>query len=351
MFVLLCWLALVDAQLTTFISGYDQNVTSWQFSESTGLLTYLASSNGYENPSWMTWTRNFQYMYAVNEITPGGKVVAFRIDRNTLRLVNIQPSGGGSPCFISIHKSQRWAFVANYDDGYISVLPIDSTTGAVGPAVVNEKHGELAHTMLNDESGKFVFAVFKGSDYIAQFIFDEVSGKLTPNSVPYARTAPGSGPRHFVFHPTEKWVFIVTELSSTVVTCTYDSNAGQITPVHVISTLPADFHGSNTGAEILISPDGKYVYASNRGHNSIAIFSFSESTATLTSVGWEQGNGSIVTPRGVALDPSGTHLLVASQGANSISSFSVNSDGTLKKVEDITGLPTQPSFIGFIPRN
>jgi len=294
-------------------------------------------------------------MYAVNEVPnpPGGKVVAFRIDRNTgtLALVNAVSSGGGSPCFISIHNSQKWAFAANYDDGYISVFPIDTTTGAVGPAVVTEKHGELAHMMLNDESGKFVFAVFKGSDYIAQFIFDEVTGKLTPNSVPFLHTAPNSGPRHFVFHPSEKWVFIVTELSSTVVTCTYNSISGQMTAVQVISTLPSGFHGDNTGAEILISPDGKYVYASNRGHNSIVIFSFSETTGTLTAVGWELGNGSIVTPRGVALTPRGDHLVVASQGANSVSTFSVNSDGTLKKIQDITGVSTQPSFVGFIPRN
>jgi len=350
-FVIVYWIAIatVSAQIT-FISGYNKNITSWQFSQSSGQLTYLGSSMGPTNPSWMTWTQNLQFMYAATDLVNPGVVVAYRIQQGSLIYINTVLAGGGNPCYISIHRSQKWLFAANYVTGTISVFPLDSTTGAIGTHVYSEKHGEWAHMVVNDKSGKFVFAAYKGSDYIAQFIFDEERGTLTPN-VSFVRTGPGSGPRHFVFHPSEKWFFILTETTSTVVTCKYDSVAGQITPISSISTIPADFTGPNTGAEILITPDGKYVYSSNRGHNSIAIFSFTESTGILTLVGWEQGGGSIVTPRGVSLYPSGTHLLVASQDTDSITTFAINSDGTLHKIEHIEDLPPQPSFIGILSSN
>jgi len=243
------------------------------------------------------------------------------------------------------------AFRCKLCRGYRSVFPLDASTGAIGTHVYSEKHGEWAHMVITDKSGKFVFVAYKGSDYIAQLIFDEGRGTLTPNSVPFVRTSPGSGPRHFVFHPSEKWFFILTEITSTVVTCKYDSITGQITPISSISTIPTDFNGPNTGAEILITPDGKYVYSSNRGHNSIAIFSFTESTGILSLVGWEQGGGSIVIPRGVSLHPTGSHLFVASQDTKSITTFAVQPNGILHKIEHIVDLPPQPSFIGILSSN
>jgi len=336
----------------TFVSGYDSNVTSWNLDES-GALTYIASSNGMTNPSWMAWSSNREHMYAVNEIDnpPGGGVVAFSVDYSVaqLKVINSVPSGGGDPCFISVHRSDKWAFVANYQDGYISIFPLNQASGAVGAATYNKKHGELAHMMITDSSGKFVFSPFKGSDYIAQFVFDENSGALIPNPVAaVVRVGAGVGPRHLVFHPSERFAFAVTELASTVITFTYDRASGTLTPIATVSSLPPNYNETSFAAEILVSANGRFVYASNRGHNSIAIFRVDESTGLLTAVGWELGGGVLITPRGVAFDSRTNNLLVAAQGGNTVTTFSVNHEtGALTKVMTVP-VATQPSWVGVI---
>lgn len=220
-----------------------------------------------------------------------------------------------------MHKNGNFVFVANYEDGVISVLPVKKSDGSVGPSTYSKSHGIQAHMMISDSSGKFVFAVFKGSDYIAQFLLDENSGILHANpSAPYARFPTGSGPRHIAFHPTEKFAFVISELSSQIFTLSFSRSSGTLSVISSVSSLPPNFNGSNTGAEILLSPNGEFLYASNRGHDSIAIFKVDSSSGRLSAIGWETAGGRIPIPRGVAIDKKGTIMIVASQTGNTVCS-------------------------------
>ena len=291
-------------------------------------------------------------LYSSNETdrvggTDEGSVSSFAINsaNGQLKLLNTVPSGGAGPTYVSIHPNGRFLLVANYFGGSVAVLPIHSDgslgqatdvkvdTGKIGPtAAVNAPPGSFAisghdrthaHMIQADPSGRYVLHVDLGLDKIFIWKFDDKNGKLSPNTPPSVTLPPGDGPRHFHFHPNGKWFYSIQEEGSTIVLFDYDSEAGRLAARQTISTLPKGFTGSNFCSEILVSSDGKFVYAGNRLHDSVGIFAIADD-GRLTHVDDEWTRGDY--PRSFNFDPTGQYLYSCNQRADHIAAFRVNRD-------------------------
>jgi 6-phosphogluconolactonase (cycloisomerase 2 family) len=274
-----------------------------------------------------------------------GTVSAFSIDpvHGQLTLLNTVPSGGAGPTYVSIHPSGRFLLVANYFGGSVAVLPILSDgrlgtaadikidAGQIGPTkathappgsfAISGHDRTHAHMIQADPSGRFVLHVDLGLDRIFVWRFDAHTGVLTPNESFAVSLPPGDGPRHFHFHPNGRWFYSIQEEGSTLVLFDYDARAGRLTLRQTISTLPPGFAGSNFCSEILVSTDGRFVYAGNRLHDSIGIFSVGPNgDLTYTGEEWTRGDY----PRSFAFDPTGQYLYCCNQRADSIAIFQVN---------------------------
>jgi len=311
----------------------------------TGALEILKSVQAV-NPSFLILHPNKQYLYAVNETQhfegqPGGAVSAYSLNPFTgdLQLLNRQPTHGGSPCHLTVDKSGQYVVAANYGGGNVTVLP-RYNDGSLGPATdivqhtgssINAQRQEAphAHSVNLNPVGNYIYAVDLGIDKVMIYQLDTVNGKLRHNEPAFFKAAAGSGPRHLAFHPNGKFVFIINELNSTITCCVCDTLTGALTEIHTVSTLPHDFKGGNSCAEVQVLPDGRFVYGSNRGHDSIAIFAFDENNGHLTLNGFEPTLGK--TPRYFTIDPSGEFLLAANSNSNHINVFRINKEkGTLK---------------------
>jgi 6-phosphogluconolactonase (cycloisomerase 2 family) len=302
------------------------------------------------SPSCLAANRAGTHLYSANETDRVGEkregsVSAFTIDpnRGELKLLNTVRSGGAGPTYVSVHPSQRYLLVANYFGGSVSVLPIQPDGRLGEPCVTLDDRGDLgptraphappgsfafsghdathAHMIEADPSGRFVLHVDLGLDRIYVWGFDEQTGKLTPATTPYVSLPPGDGPRHFHFHPNGKWLVSIQEEGSTLVRFDYDAKSGTLTARQTISTLPPGYAGSNFCSEVLFSRDGRFVYAGNRLHDSIGIFSVG-SQGELAYVGeeWTRGNY----PRSFAFDPTGRFLYCCNQRADHVTVFEVD---------------------------
>jgi 6-phosphogluconolactonase len=344
--------AIVDASgdaargpFVAYASGYGPDLSVFAVDSTTGVLTPKSSVDaGDPSPSFLALRPGLKNLYAVGESTMG-RVGAYAIDsQGALSYLGGVSSQGNGPAFVSVDPSGAWVLVANYGDGAIAVLPIQAD-GTLGAPTDTRVAGMNAHMMIADASDKFVFVPCLGSDYVAQFLFDAKTGKLSPNTPPVFNTAAGAGPRHLAFHPNGAYAYLLNETASTITSLSFSSSTGLLTEIETQSTLAADYAGpKNTGAEVAVHPSGKFVYASNRGDDSIAIFSVELTTGKLTPKAHPKTGGT--TPRSFTLDPSGAHLYAANQGSNTITSFSISTaDGSLTPV----GSPisqTMASFIG-----
>jgi 6-phosphogluconolactonase (cycloisomerase 2 family) len=302
------------------------------------------------NPSFMTFDSLRTHLYSVNWIANyqganSGSVSAYTIDRASghLTLLNTVSSEGANPTHLSVHPSSKFVLVASYFGGTVAVLPI-LANGELGPATdVVHDHGAVgpehaasapsgsfaisghdkphAHMVQSDAAGRFVFAADLGLDRILVWKFDAEKGKLVPNDPASVALPSGDGPRHFAFHPSGRWFYSLQEEGSTVVTFDYDSAQGSLTAKQTVSSLPKGFAGSNFPAEVMISSDGRFLYASNRLHDSIAWFSIS-ATGTLEFRGeeWTRGDH----PRAFNFDPTGNFFYVCNQFADAITTFRVD---------------------------
>jgi len=263
---------------------------------------------------------------------PGGTVSAFRIEPSgALTLINRASSVGDGPCHVAVAPSGKHVAVANYGGGSTALLPIDDT-GALGEASafiqhegssVNPKRqeGPHAHSVTFDPSGKYLVVADLGIDKLLIYGYDVTKGTLTPNDAP-AALKPGAGPRHTKFHPTLPHLYSVNELDSTVTAFTFDTATGATKEFQTIETLPSDYTGTSTTAEIRVHPSGKFVYASNRGHDSISVFAVEREKGTLSLKGQTPTAGS--TPRNFNIDPSGKYLVAANQNSDTIATFSID---------------------------
>lgn len=310
-----------------------------RFSPADGSLREEGEPTAAANPSFVALHPGGRFLYAVDETglsrsAPGGAVAAFAVDpaSGVLRPLNQLPSGGASPCHLSFDSAGRHLFVSNYWGGSIAVLGI-ATDGALRPMSSLVQHeggttepgrepGPHAHCLRLDSADRFALVADLGRDELVVYRFDPAKGGLTPHDPPGIGLRPGTGPRHFVFHPDGRHVYLLNEISSTVALLAYDPIAGRLTAIQTVPTLPADFAGSNAAAEIAISPDGRRLYSSNRGHDSLAIFTIDGDTRRLTPVGHQPTFGR--TPRHFAIDPTGAYLVAANQESDSIVVFSID---------------------------
>ncbi|MFZ5833274.1 MAG: lactonase family protein [Planctomycetota bacterium] len=306
-----------------------------------------------KNPTFLAFHPTRPLLYAVGELEnagAGGKragaVSAFAIDPATgkLTLLNQQPSGGPGPCHVAVDRSGKCVIVANYSGGSVSSMPIEED-GKLGPPAtfiqfegssVNPQRQKEphAHSANVDPANRFVFIADLGTDKIMVYRLDAAAGKLQPHDPPFASVEPGSGPRHFTFHPDGKYAYVLNELACTVTVFDYDADAGRLTAKQTIGTLPEGFSEKNTTSEVLVHPSGKFLYAANRGHDSIAIFAVNPQTGELTAVGHEPTQGSI--PRNFGIDPTGQYLIVANQEGNTVTVFRIDqSSGKLSATDRV----------------
>jgi 6-phosphogluconolactonase len=297
------------------------------------------------NPSFLTVDHSKRFLYAVNEVgefleKPGGAVSAFAIDPVTrnLRLLNEQATQGADPCYLSVDSRKRTLLVANYTGGNVSVFPLrsDGTLGMVaevkqheGSGPKEQQKGPHAHCVIFDRSERYALAADLGIDKVMIYRVDRITGKLTPAKQPFSELKPGAGPRHLSFHPTGKFLYVISELDSTMSAFQYNEREGTLTLIDTVSTLPSDFSGTSYCADVHVSPSGEFLYGSNRGHNSIVVFAIDPRTGKLTLVEHVSTEGNW--PRNFTIDPSGRFLLVANQRSDNVVVFSIDpSTGRLK---------------------
>ncbi|MCS6850184.1 MAG: lactonase family protein [Gemmataceae bacterium] len=333
-----------------------------EFDATTGQLGPAELAAETSRPTFLAIHPSQKFLYAVGELDgpKGGAVNAFGIDPTTgkLTFLNQQPSGGNGPCHVVVDQAGKHVLVANYGGGSASVLPI-RPDGSLGPATafvqhvgksVNPRRQEAphAHCINLDPANRFAFVADLGLDQVLIYRFDPDRGSLVANTPPHVAMAPGAGPRHFAFHPNGKWAYAINELDSTLTAMSYDAATGTLTKVQTESTLPKDFTGTNYPAEVVVHPSGKWVYGSNRGHNSIVVFAIDGTTGKLTLVGHQAHN--IKTPRNFNLDPTGRWLIVANQDADSLVVFRIHPEsGALESTGESAAVPT-PMCVKFYKR-
>ena len=323
----------------TYSSGEDEGVYVYELSRETGELTKLATSGGIVNPSFVVVSPDGRFLYAVAETAstggrPGGAVAAFAIDPETFALtkINEQSAMGRGPCHIDIDATGRMLLVANYSEGNIASYPLKEN-GSMDPAAstiqhegssVNEKRQEQAHAhSINvDPTNRFAFACDLGTDEVLAYRLNVATGAMTKHDTYATKTPPGAGPRHFAFHPGGRFAYAINELDNTMIAYAYDGERGVLKQLQVITTLPDDFTDTSHCADVHVSPNGRFVYGSNRGHDSLAIFAIDPDKGTLSTVGYESTRGRV--PRGFNLDPSGAVLLAANQNSDNVVTFHVD---------------------------
>lgn len=346
------------ADRLVYVGSYTQGpgigISLFHFDDRTGKLTSAGLAAETSNPSFLVEHPNHRFLYSVNEDQQGG-VSAFAIDRNTgkLTLLNKVPSGGNGPCHLAVDKTGHWLAVANYGSGDLALLPI-AADGKLSAPVFTERHpggsvnparqqGPHAHCVLFSPDNRFLLLADLGHDKIFVYRFDAAAGSLKPQDP--GTVAPGAGVRHLAFHPNGRVLYAVDEMGSSITAFHYD--AGALSEFQTISTVPKDFKGRNSGAEIAVNAAGTAVYSSNRGQDSIALFAVDPERLTLTAVDHTPTLGR--TPRHFTLDPSGTFLLAANQDSDSIAVFHVHPrTGQLTPAgKVVTGIP-KPVCILFL---
>jgi 6-phosphogluconolactonase len=337
-----------------------KGIYSFEFDTDTGKLTSKGLAVETPDPSWVVVSSSGKYAYAANEAGKGSTVSAFAVDAKSakLTLLNQMPALGEDPCYMSFDKNGKFLLVANYSSGSIAVFPIladgrlgEHTAlvkdqGTTGP---NKERQEAphAHWIETSPDNRFALVADLGLDEVLVYKFDFATGTLAPNEPAFARLKAGSGPRHAVFFQKGKFVFAVSELASTATSFAYDMKRGTLKEIGTASTLPPGFSGRNDVAEVAVHPNGKFLYVSNRGSDSIAILSLDPGSPTLTPTGGIPTGGK--EPRHFAIDPSGQYLLAENQHSNNIVVFKIAAaTGGLTPTGQVVEVPS-PVDLTFVP--
>jgi 6-phosphogluconolactonase len=331
-----------SATVLAYIGSYTRRSTDgihiYRFDPATGALDLLAGIV-IENASFLAIHPNKQYLYAVNELgefqgQPTGGVSAFRIDPETgmLILLNQQPSHGASPAHITIDREGSFVYTANYTSGTVSVYPVqeDGSLGAASDVVQHvgsgpdprRQQGPHAHSINLDPSNRFAYVADLGLDKVMIYNVHQEPGKLLPADPPFAEVDGGSGPRHLAFHPGGRFVYLINEMGNTITVFSQDAESGGLKFLQTVPTLPEEFTGHSTTADIHVLPTGDFVYGSNRGHDSIVVYAVNRDDGTLTYVEHVSTQGQ--TPRNFGIDPTGTYLVAANQDSDNLVVFRID---------------------------
>jgi len=337
----------------THTAGPGRGFAIAHFDTKNGVLTRPELLLEASEPAYFILTRGEQRLYTCNS---PGFMSAYAVEPSTGRLtfLNQEPTAGGDPSYISLDKTEKYVSVANYQGGSIATwaLKPDGSLGRRTAFIQHTEHGidhirqthAYAHSIIVDPSNRFVLVADLGLDKLFVYKFDVTNGSLTPNPA-YISVAPGSGARHVTFHPNRHWVYLVTEMGNTVHLFDWDGKRGILTERQSISTLPKDFHGVSTSAEVKVSPDGRFLYTSNRGHDSIAVFSLDPKSGRLTPVQDIPSGGKW--PRNFEFDPGGHWMIVTNHNSNNAAVFRIDREtGKLTAV----GKPVEVPFPPFSPR-
>lgn len=347
----------------TYTSGKSEGIYIFRMNLDSGAMTPAGVTTGVKNPSFLAIHPSRRFLYAVSEVEDsGGKktggVTAFAIDAATgkLSMLNAQPSEGAGPCHLVVDKTGKSVLVANYGGGSVAALPIgdDGRLAKAASAIQHKgssvnpqrQDGPHAHSINVDPGNRFVVAADLGLDKVLVYRLDAAKAKLEPNDPPSTSVAPGAGPRHFAFHPNGRFAYVINEITCTVTAFTYDGERGVLKEIQTITTLPHEVKEGYSTAEVQVHPSGKFLYGSNRGHDSIAIFSIDQSTGKLTAVGHQATGGK--TPRNFAIDPTGQFLLAENQSSDTIVIFRIDQKtGELKPTGIVVDVPS-PVCVKFL---
>ena len=352
----------------TYTATNSKGIYNYRFDPKTGKLTPIGVAAEMANPSFMVTDPQHRFLYAVTEMgqEPGadsykknGSISSFSIDRKTgaLTFLNKVDAGGGGSCHLVVDKTGKMLFVANYGSGNVASFAI-KPDGSIGERTGFDQHtgssvdparqkGPHAHAVVLSPDNRFLFVPDLGTDQIKIYRVDAAKGTFTANDPEYATVKAGLGPRHFTFGRGAKFAYAVCEMGSSVVVFSYNPMKGSLTPVQTISNLPDGFTGIDNSAEIEMDRSGRFLYASNRGNDSITVFAVDPAKGTLTKVQVVPTQGNI--PRNFALDPTGKYLVAANQKSNNLVVFSVDpKDGKLKAAGQMLDIPS-PVDILFVP--
>jgi 6-phosphogluconolactonase len=351
---------------TYTVQKSSKGIYVYRFDSATGKLTSRGLAAETVNPTFLAVHPNRRFLYAANEISnyggqQSGGVSAFAIDRGTgkLTFLNEVASRGADPCYVAVDKTGKYVLVANYTGGSVAVFPVreDGRLGAASAFVqhagssVNpaRQEGPHAHSINLSPDNRFAIAADLGLDELLVYRFDPTQGTLAGNNPAFAKVNPGAGPRHFSFLPSGSFAYVINEMGSTVTAFSYDAAGGVLRALQTISTLPKGFAGQNDDAEVQAHPSGKFLYGSNRGHDSIAVFAIEAGRGTLTPVEHVSTQGK--TPRNFGIDPTGSYLFAANQDSDNIVVFRIDpKTGRLTATGQTLEVPS-PVCVKFVARD
>jgi 6-phosphogluconolactonase len=348
------------------LDGKGEGIYVYRMDPATGAMELITTNSGITNPSYLAFDADCRCLYAVNELKtyrnePTGTVSAFTVNSKTgeLTYLNKKPTGGTDPCHLIVDNTGQYVLLANFMSGSVCVLPIQ-TDGSLGDASDFIQHqgssidptrqqGPHAHAVTLDGTNRHVYVPDLGLDKTLIYRFDVDSGKLAPNDEPSVAVKPGAGPRYLVFHPNGRYAYLINELDSTIAAYGFDKDKGSLQDIQTISTLPRDFQGLSTCADVQVSPGGQFLYGSNRGHDSIVMYKIDQRTGRLSCIGHESTRGN--TPRNFDIDPAGNFLLAANQDSDTIVTFRVDpQSGELHPTGQVAQVPT-PVCVKIVSRS
>jgi 6-phosphogluconolactonase len=346
----------------TYTGPDSKGVYAYRFDSASGALDPMGLVGEVVNPSWVTIHPNHRFLYAVSELGNDGKtngaVTSFAIDPKSggLTRLNSVSSGGGGACHVVVDRTGKTLLCANYGSGSVSAFAVQDDGRLRDPPVLIQHHGSSvdprrqrgphAHGVFLSPDNRFLFVPDLGLDQVMSYRLDAANSSIAPNDPPFAKVPPGYGPRHFAFHPKGKYAYAICEMKSNVTAFSYDAARGSLQQIQNISTLPKDFTGEDNSAEIEVDSKGRFLYASNRGHDSITVFAIAKNgRLTVVENVLTQGKA----PRSFRIDPTGAYLFAANQGTNNIVLFRIDrSSGRLTPADKTVEL-SKPVCLQFMP--
>ncbi|RJF95469.1 lactonase family protein [Noviherbaspirillum saxi] len=351
--------AYVGSRTTRQRNAQGNGVNVYAIDAESGKWTHLQLVGDLVNPSFLALGRDHQTLYTVHGDMDAVSALAIDAKTGLLRFLNQQSTGGSNPVHLVTDPANRLLIVANYATGSIATLPLsqdgsleplNSLIEVIGPPGPHktQQTSPHPHQAAFDPSGRYVVVPDKGVDTLFVFRFEPDSGNLVPEPLSQVKARSGAGPRHIAFHPTLPYAYVMNELDSSVTAYRFDADSGRLTPLQIIPTIPSNYFGDNTGAAITVSSSGRFLYASNRGHDSILQFSVDEGTGELTQIGWTGSQG--ICPRFMCLDPDGLFMYVANESSHTIVQFHIHQEtGHLAPSGQVIGTGSPVSIVFATP--